>query len=183
VHRFGIHQLDDVVGVRVSRITDTQPIPRSVAVQRQHFDFQRWTRALQMTAACLGGVVVAVAMWVTVSGPEPTPSRTAEQLTPLGTVIPETTTSSAPSPPPVAQPVRATTARPISIQPRQQMPVITITEPPPEVVIVPAPVETMLPSTTRSGRGAPRDNEPSSARQEPEEPQDSPLIDIGGLVP
>lgn len=170
----------------MSRIIDTQPFGRPAELQRQPFDFQKGTRALQMTAAGLGGVVAAIAVWVIVSAPEPTPSRVAEQLTPLGTVTPETTTSSTPVRAPVAQPVRVTTARSAPIQ---QPRVTTSTEPPPQVLIVipdEPPIETTISPPIRPRRVTSPPRELQSRTQEPQEayePQDSPLIDIGGLLP
>jgi hypothetical protein len=184
----------------VSGITDTQPLSRHAEPSpRRPFDYRRRTRALQVTAACLGLAVVGEVLGIVLIQPAPAASQATEQLTPLGTVIPETTTttaaaagvtSTAPISPPVVQSARATTVRKVPVQPLRPTPVTTTAEPPPQVVIVvpAAPtVETKAPTTTtRSRRVAPPPREPQSRTREPQEvegPQDLPLIDLRGLLP
>jgi hypothetical protein len=183
----------------MSGITDTQPLSRHAEPSpRRSFDYRRRTRALQVTAACLGLAVVGEALGIALVQPGPAASQAAEQLAPLGTVTPETTTtttaaaaagvtSTASTPPPVVQPARATTVRRTPVQPLRPTPVTTTAEPPPQVVIVvPAepPGGTEAPTTTtRSRRAAPPLREPQSGTRGPHEPQDPPLIDLGGLLP
>jgi hypothetical protein len=184
----------------MNKITDTQPLHRHAEpAPRRPFDYRRRTRALQVTAACLGLAVVGEVLGIVLVQSGPVASQAAEQLAPLGTVTPETTTtttaaaagvtSTAAAPTPVVQPARATTVRQVPVQPIQPLrsvPVVTSTAPPPQVVIVvPAapPVETAVPTVTRSRRAAPPPRESQSRAREPYEPQDPPLIDIGGLLP
>jgi hypothetical protein len=180
----------------MSEITDTQPLARPVEPSRRSFDYRRGTRALQVTAACLGLAVVGGGLGVILTQPGPTVSQTTEPLTPLGTVTPETTTtavaevtSTASTPPSVVQSARATTVWRAPIQPYRPAPVITSTTPPPQVVIAPPvkpTVEPTVPTTTRSRRAAPPQRAPQSSTREPQEPyepQGPPLIDIGGLLP
>jgi hypothetical protein len=179
----------------MNKITDTQPLHRHTEPSpRRSFDYRRRTRALQVTAACLGLAVVGEVLGIVLVQPGPVASQATEQLTPLGTVIPETTaraaaevTATASVTPPVVQPARATTVRRAPVQPLRPPPVVTSTAPPSQVVIVvpAAPtVETKAPATTtRSRRATPPLREPQARTREPQEPQDPPLIDIGGLLP
>jgi hypothetical protein len=183
----------------MSGITDTQPLSRHAEPSpRRSFDYRRKTRALQVTAACLGLAVVGEVLGIVLMQPGPVASQATEQLTPLGTIIPETTTTAVAAagvtstvlpPPPVAPPARTTTVRRAPVQPLRSPLVTTTVEPPPQVVIVvPAEptVETKAPATTRNRRAAPPSRESQSRTREshePYEPQDPPLIDIGGLLP
>jgi hypothetical protein len=180
-------------------ITDTQPLVRPIEPPRRSFDYRRGTRALQVAAACLALAVVGGLLGVVLAQPGPVASQTTEQLTPLGTVIPETTTtgaavvtpSTASTPLPVVQPARVTTVWRAPVQSLRPVPVVTsTTAPPPQVVIVPPvepTVETKAPTTTTRSRRAippPRASESRTREpQEPYEPQDPPLFDLGGLLP